>query len=75
MVYKTTDMAMGDILHSIRKELNISQEDLARISGLSKNTVGGYERGIISFNLFYNVEALLNSLGYELAVIKKDDLK
>jgi transcriptional regulator with XRE-family HTH domain len=52
----------GDRVRSLRKEIGISQEDLALIAGLDRTYIGGVERGERNISLvnIHKLAAALN---------------
>ena len=60
-------MNVAETLKASRKALRLSQEQLAEISGVSRNTICAYEAGTRSPNV-KNMDILLNAMGLELRI-------
>lgn len=58
----------GRIVRDRRKELRLTQADLAELSGVSDNTIKNVEAANCSVSLDV-YEKILNALGYDLEVI------
>ena len=57
-------------LESIRKEQNIEEDVLARLSGISINTMASwYDKGTVP--RVETISKVLNVLGYELMIVKQ----
>lgn len=63
-----------DALKDERTKQGLRQKDLAELSGVSVNTIHNYETGVCSASC-YNAEALINALGYEIVIIKKEETR
>ena len=64
------DIVLIEEMVAIRKELHISQTELAKLSGNKQQVISRIERkeNAPSLRMFCN---LLNALGYELQIVKK----
>ncbi len=61
-------MEFGDRLQQLRKGAELTQAQLAMVSGLSEDTIGGIERGK-DFPSFESLLRLADSLGIEVKVL------
>ena len=59
---------LGNRIRDLRKEKNISQESLAKIVGISRNTLSKLENGYISNISIVTLDKVLNALGYQLDI-------
>ena len=61
-------VALGEAIRQTRKELRLSQEALAEVSGLHRNYIGGVERGELnpSYTSILRIAAALGIPGSEL---------
>ena len=59
---------LGSRVKSLRKEKKISQEDLAKTVGISRNTLSKLENGYISNISIVTLEKILNVLGYQIDI-------
>lgn len=62
---------IGHTIKKARKERGLSQADLAKQFGMSRATISGIENNTIAEVGIRKVEAILNALGYELAIVRK----
>ena len=60
-------MNVAETLKASRKRLRLTQDQLAEISGTSRNTIGVYEAGRRSPSV-ETMDILLNAMGLELRV-------
>jgi len=60
----------AQILLDLRKESGMTRAELSKLSGVGVNTIENYERQKIKEPSIYKIEALLNSLGYELDALQ-----
>lgn len=67
------DKELIDRIIEIRKNENISQSELARMTGNSQQTISRFEQKThnASMYLFSNI---INALGYEVQIVKKKSL-
>ena len=63
---------VGKIIRTMRRENNLSQEDLANKVFLGRTTLSDYEREKTDIN-FDNLEKIANVCGYEIFFINKKD--
>ncbi len=63
-------MDVATIVKRIRKEKNLTQNQLAQISGLSRPNISAYENGRRRPNLI-NLQRILDTTGYDLYPEKK----
>ena len=63
-------MTIGEIIRNRRKELNMTQEDLIRKSGVSRPTISTIESGVHDGNI-RTIMRIFNALGLELSVRRK----
>ncbi len=61
----------GERIRSLRKERDLSQEDLAELCGLDRTYISGIERGFRNVAL-RNIEALAKALDVSIADLFKD---
>jgi ribosome-binding protein aMBF1 (putative translation factor) len=61
---------IGKTINEVRRELDISQVDLAKMSGIHRETVRTIIKGDLQITI-RNLKAVLNVLGLELVVRKK----
>ena len=59
---------LGEMIKKIRKERNITQENLAKMSHISRNTLSKLENGYIANISVVTLEKVLNNLGYEIDI-------
>lgn len=57
----------------VTKELAMTQQDLADLSGISRVTLGKLERGEIAAVSIKTIDIALNALGYELDIKLKNN--
>ncbi|WP_438300339.1 helix-turn-helix domain-containing protein [Pseudomonas sp. NMS19W] len=57
---------LGELIRSLRKAQNLSQQALAQQYGMSRATISGIENNTVSEIGLRKVEAILNGFGYEL---------
>ena len=64
-------------LYDARKQAKLSQQDVADILGISRNSYGQKERGYVPFNLeeMFALSELLDSSLDDLFISKKKDVK
>ena len=58
---------MGKIIHDARTARGLTQKELSELSGVSRESICGYERGIASPTLCY-IEWILEALGLEIEI-------
>ncbi len=59
---------IGNKVRELRKEKKMSQETLAELVGLSRNTLSKLENGYIANISIVALDKVLNQLGYELEI-------
>ncbi len=59
---------LGSKIRSLRKEKKISQEDLAKTVGVSRNTLSKLENGYIANISIVTLDRVLNVLNYQLDI-------
>ncbi len=59
---------IGTKVKSLRKEKNISQENLAKMVGISRNTLSKLENGYIANISIVTLDRVLNVLSYEIDI-------
>ena len=66
-----SDSELIDKLVEIRKSENISQSDLAKMTGSTQQAISRFEKKNhnVSMNMYYNI---VNALGYEIQLVKRD---
>ena len=67
-------MQVGDIVQKCRWERGLTQRGLEEVSGVSRTTIGSIETKTRGASVAIIVE-LLRAMGYELAVVEKQDGK
>jgi len=63
---------IGTKLKELRKEKNITQEELAKIANISRVTLGKLERGHVGSVSIRTLDLILDALGYEIDFKPKD---
>lgn len=63
---------IGQKIKELRKDKAITQEMLANISGISRVTLGKFERGEMASVSIKTLDIILNALDYEIDFIKKN---
>ncbi len=61
-------LELGKEVKRLRKERNITQENLARTAGISRATLSKLENGNIAQVSIVTLNDILNHLGYELDI-------
>lgn len=64
----------GNTVRTFRKQLGISQEQLAERAGLHRTYIGSIERGEQNISLL-NIEKVANALGISIATLLQDNQK
>ena len=59
---------IGKRVKELRKEQNLTQEELAKKSGISRVTLGKLERGQMGAVSIRTLDVILHSLNYELSI-------
>ena len=59
---------LGKKVRELRKERKITQEDLSKTVGISRNTLSKLENGYIANISIVTLDKVLNELGYELDI-------
>lgn len=68
-------MALKDNLQRLRKNANLSQEDLSEITGIHKNQISKLERGETTEPLASTIMKLARALGCSMDEMMYDDAK
>jgi len=63
---------IGQKIKELRKDQSLTQEQLASISGISRVTLGKFERGQMASVSIKTLDIILNALDYEIDFRKKD---
>ncbi len=63
---------IGQKVKELRKDNGLTQEQLSSISGISRVTLGKFERGQMASVSIKTLDTILNALDYEIDFIKKD---
>ncbi|WP_340694595.1 helix-turn-helix domain-containing protein [Hydrogenobacter thermophilus] len=66
---------LGEFIRRRRKELGMTQEELARKVGISRQVLINLEKGKIGSIRFIKLWGLLRELGYDFCVIKWNPFK
>ena len=61
-------LELGETIKKLRKEKNITQEDLAKKANISRATLSKLENGNIANVSIVTLNDILNHLGYELDI-------
>ncbi len=61
-------LELGSSIKKIRKEKNITQEELAKMVNISRATLSKLENGRIAEVSIVTLNSILNHLGYELDI-------
>jgi len=59
---------LGERIKTLRKERKLSQEELAKRAGISRNTLSKLENGYIANISIVTFEKVLNILGYQIDI-------
>ena len=62
---------IGSSIKELRKQKKITQDELAKIAGISRVTLGKLERGHMGSVSIKTLDILLDTLGYEISFAKK----
>ena len=65
---------IGKILKTMRRESNMSQEKLSKLTYIGRSTLSDYEREKTDIN-FDNIEKIAKACDYEVVFISKKDSK
>lgn len=57
---------IGKILKTMRKNANLSQEQISKVCGFARNTISQYETGVLQPD-FKTIEKIANECGYEIS--------
>ncbi len=63
---------IGQKIKQLRKDKGLTQEQLGKISGISRITLGKFERGQMASVSIKTLDIILNALDYEINFTKKD---
>jgi transcriptional regulator with XRE-family HTH domain len=64
---------IGNSIKQYRKDANITQEELASSCGISRVTLGKIERCELAGISLKNLDIVINTLGYEIEFVKKNN--
>lgn len=64
---------LGNSIKTLRKEKNITQQQLATLSGISRVTLGKLERGEFGSVSIKTLDIIIDALGYEIDLKVKDN--
>lgn len=56
---------IGKILRTMRKNANLSQEQISKVCGFARNTISQYETGTLQPD-FKTIERIANECGYDI---------
>ena len=59
---------LGERIKTLRKERKLSQEELAKRAGISRNTLSKLENGYVANISIVTFEKVLNILGYQIDI-------
>ncbi|PHR71967.1 MAG: transcriptional regulator [Arcobacter sp.] len=62
---------LGNKIKTLRKDKNITQEKLSQIAGISRVTLGKFERGEMANISVKSLDLILNALNQEIDFINK----
>ena len=65
---------IGKILKTMRRESNITQEELSKKTFIGRSTLSDYEREKTDIN-FENIEKIADICNYDICFIKRDNPK
>lgn len=63
---------IGKIIKTMRKQNNLSQEQVGKLTGFARNTISQYETGVLQPE-FATIEKIANECGYELLFKNKQN--
>lgn len=63
---------IGKILKTMRRENNLTQEDISKKAYIGRSTLSDYERGKTDIN-FENIEKIAEICNYEVLFVNKKD--
>ena len=63
---------IGKILKTMRKESNLSQQDISNNTDFARNTISQYENGVIQ-PTFETIEKIAEECGFEIIFRSKKD--
>lgn len=63
---------IGPKIRKLRKEKALTQENLSKISGISRVTLGKLERGEVSSVSIKTLDIILDALSYEIDIKSKN---
>lgn len=66
---------LGKTIKDLRKQKGLSQENLAKLSGISRATLSKAENGYIANISIVTVNQILSLLGYEIEIIPLNPFK
>lgn len=58
---------IGSTIRDLRKEKSLTQEQLSKLCGISRVTLGKIERGEVTSVSVYVLDLILANLGYEIS--------
>lgn len=63
---------IGKIIKTMRRESNLTQEQLSKITFIGRSTLSDYEREKTDIN-FENIEKIANACNYKIIFVNKKD--
>ncbi len=63
---------IGKIIKTMRRESNLTQEQLSKITFIGRSTLSDYEREKTDIN-FENIEKIANACNYKIIFVSKKD--
>ena len=63
---------IGKIIRTMRRESNLTQEELSKITYIGKSTLSDYEREKTDIR-FENIEKIANACNYKVIFVNKKD--
>lgn len=64
---------IGSEIKRLRKENNLTQEELAKLSGISRVTLGKIEKGVFGSVSVKTLDIILSSLNHEISFQRKNN--
>lgn len=63
---------IGKILKTMRRKRNLSQEQIAKITGFAHNTISQYENDVLN-PTFDTIEQIANECGYKILFVDEEN--